>query len=94
MVLAELREAIEQPWQAWELAQADTDRYRSMSPAEVRLAPLLFVSCLSPALQRVARCVLLSSSCTARVSYGILGSRSWAATSADIPFDVGHEGAY
>ena len=37
MFLAELRDVIEQPWQAWELAQADTDRYRSMSPAEVSL---------------------------------------------------------
>ena len=30
---------IEQPWQAWELAQADTDRYRSMSPQEVGTSP-------------------------------------------------------
>ena len=35
VVLAELRDVIEQPWQAWELAQADTDRYRSMSPDQV-----------------------------------------------------------
>ncbi len=49
VVLAEVREAIEQPWQAWELAQADTDRYRSMSPAEV-CAALLALRCLKPCL--------------------------------------------
>lgn len=40
LVLAQLRDSIERPWQKWEAAQLPVEQYQTMSPEEVWVTSL------------------------------------------------------